>query len=231
MNILVIDIGASNVKFTLWRKHRHSRFSSGKKLTPEQFLQKITSHTAKWRYHAVSIGFPGPVMHGRPAGEPPNLGNGWVGFDFEKRFKVPVKVMNDGAMQALGSYRGGRMLFVGLGTGVGSALILDDVIVPLDLGELGYSKKKTVGEVLGKHALRKDGPKRWEKSVHQIVGRLAAAFRTDYVVIGGGSAKQLKRLPRGAWRGSNRRAFIGGARLWGDGLFHARPRKHTWVIT
>ena len=175
----------------------------------------------------VSIGFPGPVVNGKPAVNPPTLAKGWLGFDFEGHFKKPVKIINDAAMQALGSYRGGRMLFIGLGTGVGSALILDDVIIPLELGELKYSKKNTVAEILGKECLKKIGTKRWEKAVHEVVPRLAAAFRTDYVVIGGGNSKRLKRLPACARRGSNDRAFTGGARLWTGAV---QAKKHTWVI-
>jgi polyphosphate glucokinase len=231
MKILVVDIGGSRVKFTVWGKRNKRAFESGNMLTPAPMIDCLTRRTTDWTYDAVSIGFPGPVIHGKPASDPPNLGPGWVDFDFEKHLKRPVKIINDAAMQALGSYRGGRMLFLGLGTGVGSALILDEVIVPLELGELTYSKRTTVGQVLGKDGLKKAGRKRWEKAVHKVVGRLVAAFRTDCVVIGGGNAELLKRLPPGATRGSNDRAFVGGARLWGVGALHARSRKHTWVIT
>ena len=165
------------------------------------------------------------------AAEPPNLGKGWVGFDFERHFNKPVKIINDAAMQALGSYRGGRMLFLGLGTGIGSALILDDVIVPLELGELKYSKKRTVAQVLSKRSLKKVGTRRWERMVHEVVRWLAIAFRTDYVVLGGGNAKKLRRLRGESRRGSNARAFTGGMYLWGVGARHARPRKHTWIMT
>lgn len=231
MNILVIDVGGTNVKFKLWKSREKLSFDTGKNLTPRRMVNLVLKMTADWKYDVVSVGFPGPVIHGKPAINPPSLGKGWVGFDFERQFGKPVKVMNDAAMQALGSYEGGRMLFVGLGTGVGSTLILDDVIVPLELGELSYSKKRTVAEVLGKEGLMELGEKTWEKAVHQVVRRLVAAFRTESLVIGGGNVRRLKRLPRGARRGSNDRAFVGGARLWGGGPVRAKARKHTWVIT
>ena len=219
------------MKFTVWNHHAKRKFPSGKKLTPKKMAEQLHAMTEDWKYDAVTIGIPGPVIHGRPAIEPPSLGNGWMRFDFQKHFSKPVKIINDAAMQALGSYRGGRMLFLGLGTGVGSTLILDDVIVPLELGELIYSRKHTVAEILSDRALEKYGTKRWETAVHQVVRRLAAAFRTDYLVIGGGNVKLLKRVLPEARRGSNNRAFVGGARLWRTGAFYARPKKHTWVIT
>ncbi len=231
MRILVIDVGASHVKFTLWRNGKPRKFASGKGLTPRKMMRRIQRMTQDWKYDAVSLGIPGPVIHGRPAGEPPRLGRGWTRFDFEKHFGKPVKIINDAAMQALGSYRGGRMLFVGLGTGLGSALILDDVIVPLELGDLSYSKGRALVDVLGQAALESTNPRRWEKAVHNVVNHLAAAFRTDYLVIGGGNAKRLRRLPRGARRGSNSKAFLGGARLWRVGAVYATPKKHIWVIT
>ncbi len=233
MRVLVIDIGGSNVKFALCGQRRRSvrSFPSGKRLTPRQMVKKVIEMTADWSYRAVSIGYPGPVMSGRTAGEPPNLGKGWVGYDFEGGFRKPVKIINDAAMQALGSYRGGRMLFVGLGTGLGSALILDDVIVPLELGDLSYSKGRLLFDVLGKEALKANGRSKWEASVHRVTERLAAAFRTDYLVIGGGNVKRIKQMPAGTRRGSNHMAFLGGSRLWNPSTFHAKPKKHTWVIT
>ena len=200
-------------------------------MTPRRLVKEVLARTVKESYRAVSIGFPGPVVHGKPAANPVTLGKGWVGFDFEKHFQRPVKIINDAAMQALGSYRGGRMLFVGLGTGVGSALILDDVIVPLELGELAYSRTRTLADVLSKARLKKVGLRHWEKVVHKVVCHLAAAFRTDYIVIGGGNAEHIKRLPRHTRRGSNDRAFTGGIRLWGRGYLRAKARKHTLVIT
>ena len=215
------------MKFAIPGKREKRRFRSGPTLTPEQMMERILALTVGWRYAAVSIGFPGSVIHGQPAAEPPNLGKGWVGFDFEQRFRKPVKIINDAAMQALGSYRDGRMLFVGLGTGLGSAFILDDIVVPLELGELTDSKGRKLGNVLGKRALKKKGLPNWEKSLQDIIPHLVAAFRTDYLVIGGGSAKLVSKLPRGTQRGSNDLAFVGGERLWNSTIQHV---KHTWVI-
>jgi hypothetical protein len=231
MRILVIDVGGSHVKFRISGRRMHHSFNSGKKLTPDRMCRKVIALVSGCKFDAVSIGFPGPVLHGKPASDSENLGRGWVDFDFERALGKKVKVINDAAMQALGSYKGGRMLFIGLGTGVGSALILDDVIVPLELGELRYSKSRTISDILGKKALKSIGAARWEKVVHELTSRLAASFRADYVVIGGGNAKRLKRLPRHARRGSNKLAFLGGARLWGGGRLHAKSRKHTWILT
>jgi polyphosphate glucokinase len=229
--VLVIDVGGSNVKFTVWNGYSKRKFPSGKNLTPKKMTEQVLAMIKDEEFDAVTIGIPGPVIHGRPAMEPRNLGKGWMRFDFQKHFGKPVKIINDAAMQALGSYRGGRMLFIGLGTGVGSTLILDDVIVPLELGELSYSKKHTIAQVLSDSALEKYGVKHWETAVHRVVRRLATAFRADYLVIGGGNAKLLKRVLPEARRGSNNRAFVGGARLWRTGTVYARARKHTWVIT
>jgi predicted NBD/HSP70 family sugar kinase len=226
MKVLVVDIGGSHIKFAVPGKKLEKReFSSGKEMTPAKMLKKILSMTPDWKYEAVSIGFPGKVLHGRIAKNPGNLGKGWVNFNFEKHFKKPVKVMNDAAMQALGSYQGGRMLFLGLGTGLGSTLILDGVVVPLELGELKYSKEKSFGEILGKPASKEDRRK-WEAAVHEAVGEVARAFSADYVVIGGGNARRLKHLPACARRGSNKNAFKGGVRLWTDAVH----KKHTLVI-
>jgi predicted NBD/HSP70 family sugar kinase len=231
MKILVLDIGGSNVKGKISGSGVKFKISSGSDLTPSRLIKEVQALTGKEKYGAVSIGLPGPVVHGKPAANPPNLGKGWVGFDFEKHFQRPVKIINDAAMQALGSYRGGRMLFVGLGTGVGSALILDDVIVPLELGELAYSKTRTLTDVLSKAHLKKVGLRHWEKTVQTVVYRLAAAFRTDYIVVGGGNAERIRQLPPHTRRGSNDRAFTGGIRLWGTGYLRAKARKHTLVIT
>jgi predicted NBD/HSP70 family sugar kinase len=227
IKVLVIDIGGSNVKFCVPGRAEKLSFPSGNTLTPAQMTERVLGMTAGWKYHVVSIGFPGSVIRGKPAGEPPNLGKGWVKFDFEGRFKKPVKIINDAAMQALGSYRGGRMLFVGLGSGLGSTLILDNVIVPLELGELTYGNKKKLGDILGKKALEKNGLSKWKRAVRQIIPELTAAFRTDYLVLGGGSAKLLPKMPPGAKRGSNDLAFVGGERLWNRGTHHV---KHTWVL-
>jgi len=230
MEILVIDIGGSHVKFAVWGRRRKLKFTSDDHPSAMQVVARILAETRDWKYNAVSVGFPGTVIHGRITRALGNLGKGWVGFDFERHFRQPVKIINDAAMQALGSYDGGRMLFLGLGTGVGSALILDDVIVPLELSHLSYSRKRTVGDVLGKENLKRSGVKIWEAGVHHVVARLSLAFQTDYVVIGGGNVDRLTHLPPGARRGHNDNAFIGGARLWGRAGVIAHPRKHTWVI-
>jgi polyphosphate glucokinase len=179
----------------------------------------------------VSIGFPGPVVLGRRKVDPVNIGGGWTRLDFEKAVGKPVKVINDAAMQALGSYEGGRMLFIGLGTGLGSTLIDDDVVVPLEVGEVRYSRAKTLEDVLGKRGLKRLGFKAWRKAVDAAVANLKAAFVADYVMIGGGNVKKLKHLPPGARRGSNRHAFRGGVRLWQESPIGAQIKKHTLIIT
>ena len=232
MRVLVVDVGGSSVKMKVWRGGQGARFSSGRGLTAAKATQRILAMTAGWKYDAVSIGFPGLITHGNIKESTSNLGEGWVGFDFKKHLRKPVKIINDGAMQALGSYSGGRMLFLGLGTGLGSALILDDVILPLALGDLALSKRRTLGEALGKSGLKRMGRQRWERRVHLAVSSLREAFRTDYVVLGGGNVKLLKRLPDGARRGDNEHALVGGARLWGLAGLHAKPgKKHLWIIT
>ncbi len=199
-------------------------------MTPSQMVVEALSLTAKWEFDVVSIGFAGPVVHGKPAGDPENLGPGWTDFDFAKAFRKPVKLINDAAMQALGCYEGGRMLFIGLGTGVGSALILDDVIVPLELGELRHSRSQLLRDVLGKKALKEKGRAKWERAVHAAVKNLRAAFVADYVVLGGGNVKKLKRWPGGARRGGNRFAFDGGVRLWRKQPISPEVREHTLTI-
>ncbi len=169
---------------------------------------------AGWQYDAVSIGYPGPVLHGRPVTEPHNLGPGWVGFDFRKAFGRPVRVINDAAMQALGSYEGGRMLFLGLGTGLGSALIVDGVLEPMELAHLPYKKGRTYEDYVGRAGLLRLGKKKWRSAVADVVKKLKAALQADYVVLGGGNAKLLKTAPAGAKLGDNSNAFRGGCRLW-----------------
>jgi polyphosphate glucokinase len=231
MRVLVIDIGGTSVKFSLSGKGgRKRRFDSNPSLPAVQVVKLILSMTGDWEYDRVSVGFPGTIIHGKIVVASGNLGDGWEHFDFKKYFKKPVKIINDAAMQALGSYAGGRMLFLGLGTGLGSALILDEVIIPLELGELNYSNKRTLGEALGKEGLKAKGTMAWEKAVHDAVKHLSEAFNTDYVVLGGGNVECLRKLPAGARRGHNNKAFVGGARLWGVGGMHVQRRKHTFVI-
>jgi len=177
----------------------------------------VRKATAGWSYDAVSIGFPGPVVHNKPVSEPHNLGPGWVGFSFRKAFGRPVRVVNDAVMQAIGSYRRGRMLFLGLGTGLGSALIIDGVLEPMELAHLPYKKGRTYEDYVGRKGLKRLGKKRWRRAVADVVTRLAAAFEANDVVIGGGNAKMLKELPAGVRIGKNANAFVGGFRLWSPG--------------
>lgn len=215
MNILVLDIGGSHVKVMHSCSEERRKFDSGPEMTPGRLVDGVCAALDGWTFDRVSIGFPGPVKEGKPAVEPKNLGKGWIGFDFAQAFGVPCKIINDAAMQALGSYEGGRMLFLGLGTGLGSALISGSVIVSLELGDLRYSRGETLEDRLGKSGRKMLGQKKWEANVHEAVAFLRISFIADYVVLGGGNAKQLETLPDGARRGKNRNAFYGGLRLWG----------------
>jgi len=212
--ILVIDVGGTHVKLELSAPRRRCDFKSGRKLTAKAMVAKVRRLTDDWTYDVVSIGYPGPVAGNRPMAEPYNLGSGWRGFDFVKAFHGSVKVINDAAMQALGSYRGGRMLFLGLGTGLGSAMIIDGVIVPMELAHLQYKKGKSFEHYLGSDGLRRSGLKKWRKHVAAVVKTLRAALEPEYVVLGGGNAKKVKKLPPRTQRGGNDKAFIGGMRLW-----------------
>jgi len=189
------------------------RFASGPRLTARRMVTKVRALARGWTYDAVSIGYPGPVLHDRPAAEPWNLGRGWVGFKFAAAFKKPVRVVNDAAMQALGSYRGGKMLFLGLGTGLGSTLIVDGILEPMELGHLPY-KKATYEDYVGARGLEKHGKKKWRRHVADVVRRLVAALEPDDVVLGGGNVANLKELPPGCRTGDNANAFTGGFRLW-----------------
>jgi polyphosphate glucokinase len=183
-------------------------------MSARQMVRAVRQATADWQYSVVSIGYPGPVLHGKPVTEPRNLGDGWVGFNFKKAFGCPVRVINDAAMQALGSYKGGRMLFLGLGTGLGSALIVDGVLEPMELAHLPYKKGRTYEQYVGKAGLKRFGKKKWRRHVADVITRLKATLEADDVVIGGGNAKSLRALPKGVRLGSNANAFIGGYRLW-----------------
>jgi polyphosphate glucokinase len=228
--VLVIDVGGSNIKLRKSDSPHTLKFKSGSEMTPGKMVGEALALTAKWKYDVVSIGFAGPVVHGKPACDPDNLGPGWTDFDFEKALGKPVKLINDAAMQALGCYRTGRMLFLGLGTGLGSSLILDEVVVPLELGQLRYSDDATIEDVLGKKGLKDMGRTKWEAAVHAAVKNLHRAFVADYTVVGGGNAKKLNKLPKGTRRGSNRFAFRGGVRLWRKAPITPQVRKHTLVI-
>ena len=214
MRILVIDVGGSHVKVLATGHKKLVQIPSGPKMTPAKMVAAVQAATVDWKYDAVSIGYPGPVIHGRPIVEPRHLGTGWVGFNFNKAFGRPVKIVNDAALQALGSYRGGRMLFLGLGTGLGSALIVDNVLAPLELAHLPYKNGRTYEDHLGLAALERQGEKKWRRQVIEIVQQLQAAMQADYVVLGGGNARLLKKLPRGIRVGHNANAFQGGYRLW-----------------
>jgi polyphosphate glucokinase len=213
MKILVIDVGGAHVKVLMSGEREPRKFESGPELTAKQMVEGVKKVTADWKYDAVSIGFPGPVLRNRPVAEPVNLGKGWVGFNFRDAFGCPLKLVNDAAMQGLGSYKHGKMLFLGLGTGLGSTLIVDGIVEPMELGHLPY-KKGTYEGYVGNRALEKHGKKKWRRHVADVVGRLVAALEPDEVVLGGGNAKRLKELPPKCRLGDNRNAFRGGFRLW-----------------
>jgi len=219
--VLVVDIGGSHVKMRMSNHPDMLQFVSGPDLTPAAMVKGVRDLTAEWRYTAVSIGYPGIVIHGKIVTEPHNLGSGWVGFDFRSAFGRPTRLINDAAMQAVGSYEGGRMLFLGLGTGLGSAMIVDGVVEPMELAHMVYKKSKTFEDYVGDRGRRRRGYKKWARDVHDIVDRLRAALEADYVVLGGGNARKLKKLPDGARLGNNDFAFLGGFRLWRK----ARTRK------
>jgi hypothetical protein len=213
-SILAIDIGGTKVKILATGQTEPRKAPTGKGFTPAKLVETVRALAHDWEYEAVTIGYPGMVGRHGPRSEPGNLGPGWVGFDFATAFGLPVKMVNDAAMQALGSYEGGRMLFLGLGTGLGSALVTGHVVVPLELGRLPYDGARTLGEVLGRRGLARAGKKEWRLSVERAVASLMSAFVADYVVIGGGNAKQVKDLPPGSRLGHNLTAFRGGFRLW-----------------
>ena len=214
MRILVVDVGGTSVKILASGQRTVRKFRSGLELTAEQMVTAVVNAAKGWKYDAVSIGYPGPISRGMVLAEPKHLGAGWLGFDFEKAFRCPVKLINDAAMQALGSYEGGRMLFLGLGTGLGSALIADYVIMPMELAHLPYKKGKTFEDFVGRRGIERLGKKKWRRAVDDVVTHLKAALVADYVVLGGGNAKKLRQLPGDARLGDNAHAFIGGQRLW-----------------
>jgi polyphosphate glucokinase len=213
MNVLVIDVGGTNVKLLATGQQEPRRFPSGPKLTPAQMVTRIKEVAADWAHDVVSIGYPGYVVRNKPVAEPHNLASGWVSFDFQAAFGCPVRIVNDAAMQALGSYRGGKMLFLGLGTGLGSAMIVDGLLEPMELAHLPY-KKGTFEDYVGLRGLERKGKKRWREEVADVVAKLVAALEPDDVVLGGGNAKKLGALPPGCRLGENANAFIGGFRMW-----------------
>src|SRR5258707_8058117 len=233
MNVLVIDIGGTHVKVLATGQKVHREFDSGPALTPKRLVSQVRKLVADWKYDSVSIGYPGPVHRNRPVSEPWNLGKGWVGFSFEAAFKRPVKLLNDAAMQALGGYKLGKMLFLGLGTGLGSALIVDGIVEPMELGHLPY-KKSTFEDYVGIRGLEKYGKKKWRRYVVDVVKLLVAAIEPDEVVLGGGNVNKLKELPSGCRVGENSNAFVGGFRLWDKaavGKNSARPKRRPKQLT
>ena len=214
MRILVIDIGGSHVKVLASGHKVPIKIPSGSSMTPVAMVRLVRQAVADWAYDVVSIGYPGAVLHGKPVSEPRHLGSGWVGFNFKRAFGRPVRVMNDAAMQALGSYKGRRMLFLGLGTGLGSALIIDGVLEPMELAHLPYKHGRTYEDYVGKAGLKRLGKKKWRHHVTDVITRLKTALEADDVVVGGGNAKLLDALPRGVRLGANANAFVGGYRLW-----------------
>jgi len=216
MNVLVVDVGGTHVKLLATGQSEPRKFVSGPTLTPEQMVAGIKELTTDWKYNVVAIGYPGPVLHGRPVAEPHNLAPGWVGFDYQAAFGCPVKVINDAAMQALGSYKGGKLLFLGLGTGLGSTMIVEGIVEPMELGHLPY-RKGTYEDYVGIRGLERVGKKKWRRYVADVVTRLIAALEPDDVVLGGGNVDKLKELPPGCRAGDNANAFLGGFRLWEEG--------------
>ena len=223
MQILVIDVGGTNVKMLVSGERERRKFASGPSLTPDAMVEHVKRVTAGWSHDAISIGYPGLVVHERIAAEPRNLGRGWVGFDFGAAFDRPVKLINDAAMQAIGSYETGRMLFLGLGTGLGSAMIVDGRPAPMELAHLPYRKGRTYEDYLGAYGLERLGKQKWRKHVWAVVELLRAALEPDSIVVGGGNAKKLDQLPEGVRPGENGNAFAGGFRLWQDEREPAAP--------
>ncbi len=213
MRVLAIDVGGTHVKILATSQSERREFESGSTLTPRRMVTGVRKLARDWRFDVVSMGYPGLVLKGRIAAEPYNLAPGWIGFDFQRAFGRPVKVMNDAAMQALGSYVTGTMLFLGLGTGLGSALVVDGHVVPMELAHLPY-RKATVEDYVGLRGLERLGRKKWRKHVAFVVERFAAAMHPDDIVIGGGNARKLRKLPAGCREGDNANAFTGGFRIW-----------------
>jgi polyphosphate glucokinase len=214
MNILVIDVGGTNVKLKLEGNDEIRKIPSGPEMSAQHMVDAVCQATRDWEYDRVTIGYPGPVVHGAIALEPVNLGKGWLGFDFTKAFGKPVKLINDAAMQALGSYQGGRMLFLGLGTGLGTAMVIDGVVAPMELGHLPYKKGRTFEEYVGNAGMKRMGRRKWQAAVFDVVLRLRKALIAEYVVLGGGNIKKLDELPPLSRAGDNDNAFVGGIRLW-----------------
>jgi polyphosphate glucokinase len=213
----VVDIGGSHIKILASGRKQRRMIDSGPNLTPSEAVAAVRELAGDWKYRAISIGYPGPVRDNRPAVDPRNLGAGWRNFDFAKAFGRPVKVVNDALLQAIGSYDGGRMLFLGLGTGLGSALVIDNLAHPLELAHLPYREGRSFEDYVGARGLKRLGRRKWSRRVADVVTRLKFALQVDYVVLGGGNIARLEDLPKGARRGRNTNAFLGGFRLWESG--------------
>jgi polyphosphate glucokinase len=214
VKVLVVDVGGTHVKVMATGQSEERKINSGPTLTPKAMLAGVKSITGDWAYDVVSIGYPGPVVHNAPFKEPVNLGKGWVGFDYAAAFERPVKVVNDAAMQALGSYEGGRMLFLGLGTGLGSAMVVDGKVAPMELAHLPFRKNRDYEAYVGLGGLKRLGKKKWRRAVNFVIAELSAALEPDYVVLGGGNADLVRDLPPNVRLGDNTKAFAGGFRLW-----------------
>ena len=213
--VLVIDVGGTNVKLLATGEKEARKYPSGPTMTPAKMVKLVKKAAGDWKYDCISLGYPGPIINGHPLREPHNLGSGWVGFNFEKAFGCPVNILNDAAMQAVGSYKGRRMLFLGLGTGLGSAMIVEGTLQPMELAHLGYKNGKSYEDYLGLRGLERMGKKKWRRYVAKVTKKLKTALDADYVVLGGGNCKLLKELPPGAELGNNGNAFLGGFRMWG----------------
>jgi polyphosphate glucokinase len=228
MNVLAIDIGGTHVKILDSAEKEARKFPSGPRMTPRMMVAGVKRLAADWTFDVISVGYPGPVLHNRPVTEPYNLAPGWTVFDFRRAFKRPLRFMNDAAMQALGSYRGGKLLFLGLGTGLGTAMIVDGIVEPMELAHLPY-RKATYEDYIGLRGLKRHGRRKWRKHVAEVVKQLVTALEPDEVVLGGGNVKLLEKLPRRCRAGDNANAFLGGFRLWTDEYAAAglrrRPRR------
>jgi polyphosphate glucokinase len=214
LKVLAIDIGGTHVKVMCSTSDEERKADSGLKMTAAKMVAAVKEMAHDWDFDVIAMGYPGPVLHGKIAREPHNLGAGWVKYDFAKAFGKPTRIINDAAMQALGSYEGGRMLFLGLGTGLGTALVVDGIVEPLEMGHLPYKKGRTYEDYVGEQGLERLGKKRWRKQVIKVAEELSAALEPDYVVLGGGNARLLKEIPADCRLGNNANAFLGGFRLW-----------------
>ncbi len=214
LKVLAIDIGGTHVKVMCSTGDEERKADSGLKMTAAKMVAAVKEMAHDWDFDVIAMGYPGPVLHGKIAREPHNLGSGWVKYDFARAFGKPTKIVNDAAMQALGSYEGGRMLFLSLGTGLGTAFVVDGIVEPLEMGHLPYKKGRTYEDYVGERGLERLGKKRWRKQVFKVTEELAAALEPDYVVLGGGNARLLKEIPANCRLGDNAKAFVGGFRLW-----------------